>query len=390
LKRAIIVLISLISFSAVVSAQSIKTDEKEKSFFLDGNLKGKDTGVIILIYSKDNKQRVRDTSYVTNGKFSFVGKVLQPSFCTLKITTGKGNYTNFFLEEGQQQILVQDTKFEDFIMSGSYTQRQDDTLKQQIKLIELKYKDVNDKYVKLVNDYKKATDSLSKSKVYQEGSQILGWIRIENEERNKETMLFISKHYDSYVSPVYLYGFLTNHAIETDSTEILYNSFTDRVKDSEFGKLIKEELIKRRVNIKAPDFATNDIQDSKIVLSSFHGKYILLNFWASYCIPCIEEFPDLKETLTMYRSSGLEIINISVDISKSSWADAIKKFGLQNFHNIFAKDNDTLQNKYSNITQPIPSQILINRKGIIIWNSLNQQTEQNIKTILQKEFDKKE
>ena len=390
MKRVIIVLISFIFFSAAVNSQSIKTHEIEKSFFLDGSLKGKDTGTIILIYPKDNKQWVQDTSYVTKGKFSFGGKVLQPGFCTLKSPTGNGNYANFFLEEGQQQILVQDTKFEDFILSGSYTQSQDDTLKQQIKLIELKYKDANDKYAKLVSDYKKATDSLSKLKVYEEGSQILDWIRIENEERNKKTILFISKHYDSYVSPAYLYGFMTNHAIETDSAEILYNHFTDRIRDSKLGKLIKEELNKRRVNIKAPDFATNDIHDSKIVLSSFHGKYVLLNFWASYCIPCIEEFPDLKEALAMYKSSGFEIINISVDISKSSWNDAIKKFGLQNLYNIFAKDNDTLQNKYSNITQPIPSQILINRNGIIIWNSVNQRAEQNIKTILQKEFDKKE
>jgi peroxiredoxin len=389
LKRAIIVLISFIFFSEAASSQTIITDEKEKSFFLDGNLKGKDTSVIILIYQKNNYQRVQDTSYVTNGKFFFVGKVLQPSFCTLKSPTGKGNYTKLFLEGGQQKIIIQDTRFEDFIMSGSYTQRQDDTLKQQIKLVELKYKDFNDKYDKLVNDYKKATDSLSKLKIYQEGAQILGRIRIENEERNKETMLFISKHYDSYVSPVYLYSFMTNHAVETDSTEILYNRFTDKIKSSEFGKLIKEELNKRRIDIRAPDFAVSDIQDSRIVLSSFHGKYVLLNFWASYCIPCIEEFPDLKEAFGMYKSSGFEIINISVDISKSSWADAIIKFGLQNFFNIFAKDNVTLQNKYSNITQPIPSQILINREGIIIWNSVNQQTEQNIKTILQKEFDKK-
>ena len=184
MKRVIIVLISFIFFSAAVNSQSIKTHEIEKSFFLDGSLKGKDTGTIILIYPKDNKQWVQDTSYVTKGKFSFGGKVLQPGFCTLKSPTGNGNYANFFLEEGQQQILVQDTKFEDFILSGSYTQSQDDTLKQQIKLIELKYKDANDKYAKLVSDYKKATDSLSKLKVYEEGSQILDWIRIEKAPRD--------------------------------------------------------------------------------------------------------------------------------------------------------------------------------------------------------------
>ena len=390
MKRVPIVLMSFILLSATISAQNIKTDDKEKVFFLDGNLEGKDSGVIILVYVNDNKQRVRDTTYVTNGKFSFTGKVLQPSFCTLKSPTGKGNYTNFFLEEGTQKIIVQDTKFEDFTMSGSYTQSQDDSLKKLVKLVELKYKDVNDNYAKLVTDYKKAADSISKAKVYQDGSKILDRVRIENAERNKETILFISKHYDSYVSPVYLYGFMTNHAIETDSTEILYNNFTDRIKDSEFGILIKEELNKRRINIKAPDFATSDMKDNKIVLSGFHGKYVLLNFWASYCIPCFEEFPDLKEALVMYKSSGFEIINISVDISKSNWADAVKKFGLQNFYNIFAKDNDTIKYKYSNITQPIPSQILINRNGIIIWNSVNQLTQQNIKTILQKEFDKKE
>jgi peroxiredoxin len=288
-------------------------------------------------------------------------------------------------------MTVENRKFEDYVLFGSYTDKQNDTLKQQLKIIEKRYQDANQKYAASITEYRKATDSLTKLKLYENILEQQGTIRKENDDKNRETVLFISTHNKSYVSSAYLYSFLTNLAIATDSTEILYANLTSPIKNSEFGKLIKEELDKRRINIVAPDFTAKDIKGNAISLKSFSNKYVLLNFWASYCIPCIEEIPDLQKIATDYEPRGFEILNISVDNSKSNCIKAINEYGLQRFYNIFANDNDTIRKIYSNTSQPIPSQILINKQGIIIWNSINPQTEQNsmqsIAVLLRKEFE---
>lgn len=79
--------------------------------------------------------------------------------------------------------------------------------------------------------------------------------------------------------------------------------------------------------------------------------------------------PELKSFLKKYGSQGFEIITISIDADKQNWIEAVKKNELEKFRNVLA--NDEIHKKYSNTRQPIPSMLLINRRGIIIWNSMS-------------------
>lgn len=73
----------------------------EKTFVLNGMVKGRDTGIIILYYSNYNKEIIRDTSYLKSGSFTFIGKLTAPTFCWLT-AKGEGNTTSLFVEPKEQ------------------------------------------------------------------------------------------------------------------------------------------------------------------------------------------------------------------------------------------------------------------------------------------------
>lgn len=86
------------------------------------------------------------------------------------------------------------------------------------------------------------------------------------------------------------------------------------------------------VGSEAPDFTATDPQGKSISLSSFKGKIVLLDFWASWCKPCRAEAPELVEIYHKYRKKGFEIFSFSLDADKKSWINAIKEDKLSWMH----------------------------------------------------------
>ncbi|MFT4156056.1 redoxin domain-containing protein [Parafilimonas sp.] len=361
-----------------------QSKQPKNNFLLRGIFKGRDTGIIILRYPNVNDKWQSDTAILTNGKFQFSGYLSQPSFCWLKGSSSNGNSVSFFLEPGIEHIYLEENNFDNFKMQGSFTQLQEDSLKQQIDVAQAKYKNGLEEYTELVKKTKEITDSTAikqmKARLLQLSDSVVG---PSNDETRDIKMAFIISHPDSYVSPTYLYSLIFNRQVQTDSAESLYSNFTGMIQQSNTGKLIREELNKRRVNIEAPDFFAKNDEGKNVSLQNFKGKYILLDFWASWCQPCLKKLPGLKDLFNKYNKNGFEIITMSLDTDMDSWKKAISRNKIEKFCNLIR--NEDIDNKYSNTKQPIPSEILINKKGIIVWNSLNEPSE-TLEQVLAKEF----
>lgn len=78
----------------------------------------------------------------------------------------------------------------------------------------------------------------------------------------------------------------------------------------------------------APDFEVKTVDDGTIKLSSFRGKYLILDFWASWCAPCREETVYIKELYNKYHDAGLEVFSVSLDDKKKAWLEAIEEDGM--------------------------------------------------------------
>lgn len=366
----------------IVCARVYAQDKKDTcTFYLTGTVNGRDTGIIILGYTNIKEEFINDTTLLNKGKFCFTGKIPHPVYSTI-MTSGKGNRTGMYIEPAKQSIILKEGDFNEFILSGSNTQKEQDTLRNIFKLINIEYKDWLDEADSVLKQYSKTKDSASRAKLNEQLLYLGKRNAIVYKAQLDEVIRFIKGHPDSYVSPDYLHVYLFNKTFSNDSIQTFFNEFSHRIKNSLSGRAIQEELMKRKGNIQAPSFSATDIHNKKIGLDDFKGKYVLLNFWASWCIPCIKEMPELKSFLKKYGSQGFEIITVSIDADKQNWIDAVKKNELEKFRNVLA--NDEIHKKYSNTRQPIPSMLLINRRGIIIWNSMSPAI--GLSEILSKEF----
>ncbi|WP_461643521.1 peroxiredoxin family protein [Labilibaculum euxinus] len=148
-------------------------------------------------------------------------------------------------------------------------------------------------------------------------------------------------------------------SFNTDSLVALKSSANDS------STLIKEEDNTKQANV----FILKDAKDKEHSLSEFKGKYVLVDFWASWCKPCRAENPNLIKAYKEFKSKNFEIISISLDQNKDSWIRAVKKDSLS-WLNLLDKTNSesTVANMYGVIT--VPSNFLIDPDGKIVAKDL--------------------
>ncbi|MBO9701231.1 MAG: AhpC/TSA family protein [Sporocytophaga sp.] len=134
----------------------------------------------------------------------------------------------------------------------------------------------------------------------------------------------------------------------------------------------KEKLSKVGVGKKAPEIALPNPNGKIIKLSDFKGKYVMIDFWASWCGPCRMENPHVVELYKKYKDKGFTILGVSLDEDKEKWKNAIMKDGL-----VWEQVSD-LKGWGSSVNpvyevQAIPLTYLIDKEGIIIAKNLRGQ-----------------
>lgn len=184
---------------------------------------------------------------------------------------------------------------------------------------------------------------------------------------NKE-LEFITQNADLYYSFwLFRKEIIPRLFTNTDSLLGIYNSvFPDSFKHSlEGAEIVKvlEGRIHTRKNQRAPAFTAIDTKGKTISLSEYHGKYVLLNFWASWCSPCIEEIPAIKRIRDSYPEDKLQIISITYDRDTMAFSKAVQKYNMNWIH-IFG-DEDLIK-KYGD--QAVPMVYLLDETGKVIYS----------------------
>jgi thiol-disulfide isomerase/thioredoxin len=377
------------------------TETKNNEFVLNGTIEGVDTGKIILNYVPDRKP-VLDTAQITNGKFIFRGHISEPLLSALFMDRNLNN-ARFFIEQGSMQIVLARDKFNEFRITGSKSQEEASSLA-DLEKPENDKLDLLDIELKAVKDSLKSIVGVpSKMKLENRFSEITELIGVENLRIDSIRLAFILNNPKSFVAVYNLQSMIVgNENISIDSIKTLLGKLDTIVRHSKYVNRIRADLRKRevtRIGEAAPDFQAIDLNNDSLRLSDFRNKkVVLLDLWASWCVPCRDNIPHLKQIYKKYNPLGLEIIAVSLDNDKKAWMKAVNDEGTgiwRNIHhgfNAFAPGDYNGNSVYANyFYNTIPTQILIDTDGLIIgiWTGSSTENNSVLEKMLEEVFKQK-
>ncbi|MDB5229689.1 MAG: hypothetical protein JWN76_494 [Chitinophagaceae bacterium] len=342
-------------------------------FILAGQMTGQDSGFIRLEYVDIKGRFIKDSAIVHDGKFTFAGQINGPTIADLigNVTSDyadDNNRVTFFLEPVHMSISMVTNNLKSAHITGSRAQdelRQAE-LNRKSLLIIMKSIQENVAEVRKAYSEDRTNDSL-KNILLRTRDQLGPYV-----QRLKQADVdFIKSHPKSYVSP-YLLSFVVQD-MSFDSANAIFHSFSPEIQTSRSGKYIQELLLFKKagkVGMEAKNFLTKDVEGKTLSLNQFKQKYVLLDFWASWCEPCRKDNPELINIFNTYHSKGLQIIGIASDDSRpEEWKKAINTDHINIWHHVlqgFAGDNHVNDIAYKYGITSFPTKILIDKKGIII------------------------
>lgn len=316
-----------------------------------------------------NNQAVTDSAVLNNGKFEFSGLTNgdMPMGAYLMLNkNGNGpsynDYKALFLEKGTITVTG-----EDRLATAKITGTKTNDEKTKYDAAKMP---VNEAYKALGEKMNAASAEVKQSDAFQK--EINKAEKTIGEQSKQIDKKFMQDNPDSYIS----LDLLQSVAYSSDYPEIfsLYNGLSPKVKASEPAQKFATMLPKLKsvaLGATAPEFTEADTAGTMVNLSSFRGKYVLIDFWASWCGPCRAENPNVVKAYNRYKNKKFTIVGVSLDRpgAKANWLAAIKKDGLAWTQLSDLKFwNSQTAGLYA--VRAIPQNFLLDPKGKIIAKNL--------------------
>jgi peroxiredoxin len=346
----------------------------QQNFSIDGTIKIQNAPSKVILYYTVNGKTTIDSTDMKDGVFTFKGQVDEPIAAFLKFKKEgpklkpgmrtKSDILSFMLEPGTLRIISQNDSLQSAIVSGA------EIADDMIKYVAAQKAIVEKSKVLLVPFYA-ATAEQRKDMAFVEPFQK----RMDElqTELSNVPLDFIRNNPNSFASLI-LYKQVVFKPADPTGTERIFNGLSARLRASTMGKTLQLQITADKVlaiGQQAPNFTQNDVNGKPVKLSDFKGKYVLLDFWASWCLPCRTENPWVKHMYERYKDKNFTVIGVSLDNpgQKEAWLKAIADDGLvwTNLSDLKGGENEVAKQYF---VQAIPTNFLIGPDGNILGKNL--------------------
>lgn len=374
-------------FTLVAAAMAVLSSSaaNDGNVTFSGQLKGlKDT---LIVFSPAGQGVHRDTVLTKDGKFNFTVNVSKP----VNIYAYTPGTVRREESIGFRAIAVPGEKAEingdlasAFYFSGSKFYQE---YNEADRANEAASKPINDFAKSLEDRLVKGESRDSVMKDYNAKGPAL------QEQAQKAMLDFIAKHPDSEGAAAFIPELGDLNAMKKAAASLSDNVRNGRMHDY-YQKAIDEvqqqadaeaEAAKKQAaGVVAPDFTLNDLNGKPLTLSSLKGKYVVLDFWGTWCIWCVRGIPKMKEYYNKYKGK-FEILSIDCNDTQEKWKAGVKKYELPWLH-VYQPAKGDVQTTDLYAIQGFPTKILIGPDGKIIKTYVGE--DPSFYTFLDKTFGK--
>jgi thiol-disulfide isomerase/thioredoxin len=356
---------------------------QQKPFTIKGKVEGKTNEYIYLTYaSAENGKFITDSVMIRDGRFSFSGKVdgvVQGTIMMNMRAAGGGKYVPLLLSAGTMQLTVDYNNFNNSLLTGSPAQDEINKLNQMKAAITAELTSLNEAYAKVNAVYSAAVKEGKDEETLKKLKKAVELARNAfNPLRERSSHIerdFLKKYPSGFAAANILRTSINNKPWQESMAN--YVKLSKDVKKSSLGKEILKEITALKMGSPgsmATIFTSTELRGEKLSLSDFRGKYVLLDFWASWCVPCRKGNPHLLALYAKYKEKGFEIIGISDDDrNHAAWKKAINDDKIDVWKHVLIglKWNGNVPDRSADISNnygisTLPTKVLIDPNGLII------------------------
>lgn len=351
--------ILLVTLPHILPAQNMR-------YTIEGDLRNLGNEKIYLIdkglaYGLKKDPLLIDSCYSNAGSFKFSGSLKDIGLYSIQIPSKSPAVVNLVLENGTFKVSGDALELFKAKVEGHF---QDKVYKRYLNEIDNFYTTPLNRLVDSVFMYRSKGDTITSIKFEKEYTLL-------EKKYLDDVLSFIKNNTNAYASLLVLNNTIIDRDLGIDTAEHYFNLLSPELKKSPIGQVAAKKIYfyKRKPLEPAPEITGTDVNGKRISSNKFKGRLLLIDFWATWCGPCIAQIPELRRINNKF-GDKVVLLSVSLDTDRNKWKEFVNKHKMDWQNICDGLGGRSPINVNFNI-RGIPRAVLCDSDGLVIYDSFN-------------------